>query len=81
MGLDAEVALVTYSALPRSGFKKGTGGFRSRQLNTGPSPIAEWEIPFGMRMPMGAYALAASRHMAEFGTTSEQLAQIAVGSP
>ena len=32
-------------------------------------------------MPMGAYALAASRHMAEYGTTSEQLAQIAVEHP
>ena len=35
-------------------------------------------MPYGLRMPMGAYALAASRHMAEYGTTSEQLAQIAV---
>jgi acetyl-CoA acetyltransferase len=75
-----EVALVTYSALPRSSFKKGKGGFRSRQLNSGPSPIAEWELPFGLRMPMGAYALAASRHIAEYGTTSEQLAQIAVST-
>ena len=30
---------------------------------------------------MGAYALAASRHMAQYGTTSEQLAQIAVDTP
>src|SRR3954452_1487419 len=75
-----EVALVTYSALPRSGFKKGGQGFRSRSMNLGPSPIAEWEMPFGMRMPMGAYALAAARHMAQYGTTSEQLAQIAVST-
>src|SRR3954464_8792471 len=33
-----------------------------------------------MRMPMGAYALAASRHMAQYGTTSEQLARIAVST-
>jgi len=38
----------------------------------------EWEMPYGLRMPIGAYALAASRHMAVYGTTSEQLAQIAV---
>jgi acetyl-CoA acetyltransferase len=44
----------------------------------GPNPALEWELPFGLRLPMGAYALAASRHMAEYGTTSEQLAQIAV---
>jgi acetyl-CoA acetyltransferase len=46
----------------------------------GVTPTAEWELPFGLRMPMGAYALAASRHMAEYGTTSEQLAQIAVST-
>ena len=39
-----------------------------------------WEAPFGLRMPIGAYALAASRHMHEFGTTAEQLAQIAVST-
>ena len=50
----------------------GPGGFG------GPNPGAEWELPYGLRTPMGAYALAASRHMYEFGTTSEQLAQIAV---
>ena len=33
-----------------------------------------------MRMPMGPYALAATRHMAQFGTTSEQLAAIAVST-
>jgi acetyl-CoA acetyltransferase len=42
--------------------------------------MAEWELAYGMRMPMGAYALAASRHMAQYGTTSEQLAQIAVST-
>jgi len=31
-------------------------------------------------MPMGPYALAAARHMHEFGTTSEHLAQIAVST-
>ena len=44
----------------------------------GPNPMAEWDMPYGLRTPMGPYALAAARHMHEFGTTSEQLAQIAV---
>jgi acetyl-CoA acetyltransferase len=35
-------------------------------------------VPYGLRLPIGAYALAASRHMAVYGTTPEQLAQIAV---
>ena len=46
----------------------------------GPNPMAEWELPFGLRLPMGPYALAAARHMDEFGTTSEQLAAIAVST-
>ena len=44
----------------------------------GPDVGAEWEAPYGPRMPMTSYALAASRHMAQYGTTSEQLARIAV---
>jgi acetyl-CoA acetyltransferase len=43
-----------------------------------PLGLSEYEAPFG---PMGvnsAYALAARRHMHEYGTTSEQLAKIAV---
>ncbi len=73
-----EVAVIVYAATPRSSFKRGGGGYASRGAMPGPTPGAEWELPYGMRAPMGAYALAASRHMHEFGTTSEQLAQIAV---
>src|SRR5690606_23961911 len=32
------------------------------------------------RYPMSAYALAASRHMYEYGTTREQLAEVAVAA-
>ncbi|HEY4378458.1 MAG TPA: acetyl-CoA acetyltransferase [Acidimicrobiales bacterium] len=73
-----EVVVITYAATPRSNFKRGTGGFGSRQAAPGANPISEWESPYGLRMPMGAYALAASRHQHLYGTTSEQLAQIAV---
>jgi len=75
-----EVAVIAYAANPRSSMKAGGHGFRSAQVTTGISPIAEWEIAYGTRMPIGAYALAAGRHMAEYGTTSEQLAQIAVSA-
>jgi acetyl-CoA acetyltransferase len=44
----------------------------------GPDMAAAWERPYGARVPMTSYALAASRHMAQYGTTSEQLAQLAV---
>ena len=39
--------------------------------------IEEFEVPYGASVP-GRYALIAQRHMHDFGTTAEQLAQIAV---
>ncbi len=38
---------------------------------------AIWEYPFGTTFP-GYYAMIANAHMAEFGTTEEQLAKVAV---
>jgi len=38
---------------------------------------ATWEYPFGMTFP-GYYAMMANAHMAEFGTTEEHLASVAV---
>jgi acetyl-CoA C-acetyltransferase len=37
----------------------------------------QFEIPFGVTT-VGAYAMVAQRHMHEYGTTSEQLAEVAV---
>jgi acetyl-CoA acetyltransferase len=75
-----EVVVGVYASTPRGDRERGGGGsgFGGRGPMPGPNPMAEWEMPYGMRMPMGAYALAASRHMAQYGTTPEQLAQIAV---
>jgi acetyl-CoA acetyltransferase len=78
----AEVVISVYAATPRSDRKRSAGagpGWRRGPV-VGPNPVAEWELPYGLRMPMGAYALAASRHMALYGTTSAQLAQIAVST-
>jgi acetyl-CoA acetyltransferase len=78
----AEVVVSVYAATPRSDRRRAAvdGNTRQRWQMPGPNPAAEWETPYGLRMPMGAYALAASRHMAVYGTTSEQLAQIAVST-
>jgi len=77
----AEVVLSVYAATPRSDRRRGEAGpDRRRWMMAGPNPAAEWEMPYGLRMPMGAYALAANRHMAVYGTTAEQLAQIAVST-
>jgi len=68
-----EVALITYGSLQRSE--------ASRNLAGRPSVLTmQYETPWGMPTPVGGYAMAAMRHMHEFGTTSEQLAEIAVAT-
>jgi acetyl-CoA acetyltransferase len=71
-----EVVVSVYASTPRSDRTRRRP--MSRRGMAGPNPIAEWELPYGLRLPMGPYAFAASRHMHDFGTTSEQLAEIAV---
>ncbi len=68
-----EVALITYASnqLSSRGRMIGTGG-RPATI-----PEATYEAPYGNTL-VGAYAMAARRHMHEYGTTSEQLAEIAV---
>ncbi|HWP66406.1 MAG TPA: acetyl-CoA acetyltransferase [Candidatus Limnocylindria bacterium] len=66
------VALVTYGSTAASErFAIGTGGG-----GTG-DPADSFEAPYGPTI-VGSYALCAQRHMHEYGTTSEQLAEIAV---
>jgi acetyl-CoA acetyltransferase len=43
-------------------------------------PAAQFEMPYGDLSPIAAYALAAMRHMHRYGTSSEQLAEVAVAS-
>jgi acetyl-CoA acetyltransferase len=68
-----EVALITYASnqLSSRGRMIGTGG-RPATI-----PEATYEAPYGNTL-VGAYAMAARRHMYQYGTTSEQLAEIAV---
>jgi acetyl-CoA acetyltransferase len=73
-----DVVISVYAATPRSDRTKGRR--REWRRPAGPNPMAEWDMPYGLRTPMGPYALAAARHMHEFGTTSDQLAQIAVST-
>ncbi|HEX6311794.1 MAG TPA: acetyl-CoA acetyltransferase [Acidimicrobiia bacterium] len=73
-----DTILVTYGSnqLSRMGRMLGTGGFTRGSQKVG-GPMA-YEAPYGNSL-VGAYAMAAQRHMYEYGTTSEQLAEIAVG--
>jgi len=70
----AEVVLVTYGSvqLSQMGRRLGTGG-------SGPPPVgpAAADAVWGNTL-VGNYALAAARHMHEYGTKPEQLAEIAV---
>ena len=68
-----ETALIVYGSTQRSD--------RSRIRHVPVATLTEqYERPFGLPLPVGAYALAAMRHMHEFGTTSEQLAEVAVAT-
>jgi acetyl-CoA acetyltransferase len=40
----------------------------------------QFETPFGLPTPVGGYAMAAMRHMHEFGTTPPMLAEVAVSA-
>lgn len=42
------------------------------------NPIREFDVPYGASGANQAYAMIAQRHMAEFGTTAQQLAQVPV---
>ncbi len=65
-----EVALICYGSNQRS-----AGG--KLVSMTEPQP---YERPYGLRYPIDAYALVAARHMHEYGTTRDDLAEIAVAA-
>lgn len=76
-----DVAVTVYAATPRSPGAARPGRRAMPAFDPGrPSARLEWEAPYGIRLPVGGYALAASRHMSVFGTSAEQLASIAVST-
>lgn len=69
----ADVVLILYGSAQRSE--------RSRNLAGRPANLTfQYETPWGLPTPAGGYALAAMRHMHEFGTKREDLAEIAVAA-
>jgi len=67
-----DVAVIVYgSTAASSRFAVGTGG------GGGGDPCHQFESPYGPTT-VGAYAMIAQRHMHDYGTTPEQLAEIAV---
>ncbi|QFZ84008.1 thiolase domain-containing protein [Variovorax paradoxus] len=69
------VALITLAGRPRS---EGSSGLTPRTASTA-TPDVAFEAPY-RPLTLNMYALAAARHMHEFGTTSEQLAWIKVAA-
>ena len=74
----ARVALLTYGSVSRSaGAKIGTRGPAAGEF---PLPADNMEArPWGVNV-VGYYAMAAARHMYQYGTTPGQLAEIAVAT-
>jgi acetyl-CoA acetyltransferase len=68
--------LLAYGSNQRSGRTRSLGGTQFVRND----PPAAFEVPFAPLVPLSPYALAATRHMHEFGTTSEQLAEVAVSA-
>jgi acetyl-CoA C-acetyltransferase len=66
-----EVVVVSYAAAGRS------WPFPFADIPSSPYGPGQWEVPYGANT-VAYYALAARRHIDLYGTTAEQLAQIAV---
>jgi acetyl-CoA C-acetyltransferase len=82
------VALITLAGQPRAAGTRVLGAGRgTARPDSAPDPIAAlgsppetgFEAVYGPSI-LGLYALAATRHMYEFGTTSEQLAWVKVAA-
>lgn len=65
-----EVAVIAYGSTQRSDAGKLVSMAESNA----------YEQPYGLIHPIGAFGMVAQRHMAQYGTTSEQMAQYAVAA-
>lgn len=65
-----QVALIAYGSTQRS----------VTRATATPREYNPYETPYKPRLPISAYALAASRHMHRYGTAREQLAEVAVAA-
>lgn len=72
----ADVVLLTYGSTARADLRKG---LRGANINWGARGPLQWEAPYGHTL-VSKYAMAARRHMHTYGTTIEQLAEVAVSA-
>jgi acetyl-CoA acetyltransferase len=77
LALDAgkcDTALLVYGATPRADLR---AKLRSAEMALAPRGPQQFEVPFGPTVA-SRYGQIATRHMHDYGTTSEQLAEVAV---
>ena len=72
---DAKVVLIVYGSNQRSARSRSLGGVLDPA-----QPESQFDAPYRPLSPVSFYALAAKRHMHEFGTTEAQLAEVAVAA-
>ncbi|MDN2497061.1 acetyl-CoA acetyltransferase [Nocardia nova] len=72
----ADVVLLTYGSTARADLRKG---LRTANINWGARGPLQWDAPYGHTL-VSKYAMAARRHMFQYGTTIEQLAEVAVSA-
>ncbi|WP_405881600.1 acetyl-CoA acetyltransferase [Streptomyces sp. NBC_01136] len=70
----AEAVLLVYGSTARADIKAGR---RTGNLSFGARGPLQFEVPYGHTL-IAKYAMAARRHMHQYGTTLEQLASVAV---
>lgn len=70
----ANAVLLVYGSTARADLKAGR---RTGELSFGARGPLQFEVPYGHTL-VAKYAMAARRHMHQYGTTLEQLAQVAV---
>ncbi len=71
-----DVVVLSYASTTRADLKRGV---RTSNLNFGARDNLQFDSPYGHTL-VSKYAMAAQRHMAQYGTTIEQLAEVAVST-
>lgn len=69
-----EVALIAYASRQRS------LQMRKAAMTADYSLAGQFEAPWAPMVPIGNYAMIAARHMHQYGTTREQMAEVAVAA-
>lgn len=72
----ADVVVLAYGSTTRADLKKGR---RTANLSFGARGPVQYEVPYGHTL-IAKYGMSANRHRYEYGTTVEQMAEIAVSS-